>query len=72
MYEPTASVFTVPEVVTVTAAKSVAVAPASVYVAPSSTVAGFAPVTVTTGLVVSTTLTVLVAVPIFPELSVAE
>ena len=50
--------------------KSVAVAPASVYVVPSSTVAGFVPVTVTTGAVVSVTLTVLVAVPAFPEASV--
>jgi hypothetical protein len=34
-------------------------------------VAGLSPVTVTTGAVVSTTLTVLVAVPAFPEASVA-
>ena len=51
--------------------KSVAVAPASVYVVPSSTVAGFVPVTVTTGAVVSVTLTVLVAVAVLPSLSVA-
>ena len=64
--------FTEPEVETVTVPdKSVAVAPASVYVEPNSTVAGLAPVTVTTGAVVSTTLTILVAVPVFPELSVA-
>ena len=61
-----------PEVETVTEPeRSVAVAPASVYEAPSSTLSGLAPVTVTTGLVVSTTLTVLEAVPVLPELSVA-
>jgi hypothetical protein len=65
-------VTTVPEVTTVTDPdKSVAVAPASVYVVPSSVVAGFVPVTVTTGAVVSTTLTVLVAVAVLPLLSVA-
>ena len=51
--------------------KSSAVAPASVYVAPSSTVAGLSPVTVTTGAVVSTTLTVLVAYAELPDSSVA-
>ena len=72
MYEPTVSVSTVPDVDTVTVPeRSVAVAPASVYVAPNSTVAGLSPVTVTTGAVVSTTLTVLVAVAEFPEASVA-
>ena len=40
------------------------------YVAPSSTVAGLSPVTTTAGAVVSTTLTVLVAVPELPEASV--
>ena len=40
------------------------------YEVPSSTVAGLSPVTVTTGAVVSTTLTVLVAVPALPEASV--
>ena len=49
---------------------SVAVAPASVYSSPSSTVAGLSPVTVTTGAVVSTTLTVLEAVPTLPDGSV--
>ena len=62
---------TVPVVTTVTSPdKSLAVAPASVYVAPNSEVAGFVPVTVTTGAVVSTTFTVLVAVPALPEASV--
>ena len=65
------SVSTVPVVTTVTVPDaSVAVAPASVYVLPTSTVAGLSPVTVTTGAVVSTTLTVLVAVPALPEASV--
>ena len=63
VYEPTVSVSTVPDVTTVTVPDaSVAVAPASVYVVPNSTVAGLSPVTVTTGAVVSTTLTVLDAV----------
>ena len=48
-----------------------AVAPASVYVAPNITVAGLSPVTVITGAVVSWTVTVLVAVPSLPEVSVA-
>ena len=39
------------------------------YVSPNSTVAS-SPVTVTTGAVVSTTFTVLVAVPALPEASV--
>ena len=72
VYEPTVSVSTSDEEVTVTVSKSVAVAPASVYVPPSSTVAGLSPVTVITGAVVSTTLTVLVAVEVFPAKSVAE
>ena len=57
--------------VTVTVSKSVAVAPASTYASPSSTVAGLSPVIVITGAVVSTTLTVLVAVAQLPEASVA-
>ena len=62
VYSPTVSVSTVPEVTTsISPDKSVAVAPASVYVSPSSVVAGLSPVTVTSGAVVSTTLTVLVA-----------
>ena len=66
MYEPTVSASTVPEVTTETAPdRSVAVAPASVYVDPSSCVAGLSPVTVTTGLVVLITFTVLVALPVF-------
>ena len=71
VYVPTVSVSTVPAEVTVTVSKSDAVAPASVYVAPSSTVAGLSPVTVTTGAVVSTTLTVLVANDELPDGSVA-
>ena len=72
MYEPTVSESTVPVVTTVTVPEaSLAVAPASVYVSPNSTVAGLSPVTVITGAVVSTTFTVLVAVPTFPEASVA-
>ena len=50
--------------------RSVAVAPASVQVPPSSTVS-VPLVTVTTGAVVSSTVTVLVAVPVLPESSVA-
>ena len=72
-YDPTVVVSTVPLATAVTAPEaSVAVAPASVYVPPSSTVAGLSPVTVTTGAVVSTTLTVLVAEALFPSKSVAE
>ena len=48
-----------------------AVAPDSVYVPPSSTVAGLSPVTVTSGAVVSTTFTVLVLVDELPASSVA-
>ena len=70
MYVPTVLVSTVPAEITITVSKSVAVAPASEYVPPSSTVAGLSPVTVTTGAVVSTTLTVLVAVPTLPDASV--
>ena len=50
---------------------SVAVAPASVYEVPSSTVAGLSPVTVIDGAVVSTTLTVLDAVDVLLSKSVA-
>ena len=64
---------TVPDVTTVIAPEaSVAVAPASVYTTPSSLVAGLSPVTVTTGATVSVTLTVLLAVAVLPERSVAE
>ena len=52
--------------------KSVAVAPASMYVVFWVTVAGLSPNTVITGAIVSSTLTVLVAVPVLPEASVAE
>ena len=63
VYVPTVSASTVPVVVTVISPdKSLAVAPASVYVEPNSTVTGLSPVTVITGAVVSTTLTVLDAV----------
>ena len=72
VYSPTVSVSTLPVVTTVTTPdRSVAVAPASLYVSPSSTVTGLVPVTVTVGAVVSTTFTVLVAVDVFPEGSVA-
>ena len=65
---PTVFISTEPETTTLTAPDaSVAVAPASVYAAPSSDVTGFDPVIVTTGCVVSTTLTVLVAVAVFPS-----
>ena len=56
---------------TVTVSRSVAVAPASEYESPSSTVAGLPPVIVRTGAVVSTTLTVLVAVEVLPAASEA-
>ena len=46
--------------VTVTVSPPSAVAPASLYVDPNSTVTEVSPVTVTTGAVVSTTVTVLV------------
>ncbi len=53
---------TVPLDTTVTSPeRSVAVAPASLYVDPNSTVTEVSPVTVTTGAVVSTTVTVLVS-----------
>ena len=72
VYAPSVFVFTSPVVTTTTVPEaSVAVAPASVYVPPNSTVAGLSPVTVTTGAVVSTTLTVLEAVAVLPSLSVA-
>ena len=71
VYVPTVSASTVPVVVTVISPdKSLAVAPASVYVEPNSTVTGLSPVTVITGAVVSTTLTVLEAVPVLPDASV--
>ena len=47
VYAPNTDVSTVPAEVTVTVSKSVAVAPASVYVPPNSAV-GFVPVTVIT------------------------
>ena len=66
-------VSTVPVITTVTLPdKSVAEAPSSVYVPPTTTVTVAAPFKVTTGLVVSTTLTVLVALEVFPDESVAE
>ena len=64
-YSPNASVSTVPvDVTLISPDASVAVAPASVYVLPNSAFAGLSPVTVITGSVVSTTLTVLVAVAV--------
>ena len=69
---PTVEVSTVPVVTAVMAPDaSVIVAPAAVYVSPNSVVAGFVPVTVITGAVVSTTFTVLVAVAVLLSLSVA-
>ena len=52
--------------------KSVAVAPASVYVEPNSTVAGLSPNTVITGAVESITITVLYMNDVLPWLSLAE
>ena len=69
---PTVLVSTVPDEVTVTVSRSSAVAPASEYDEPNSTVAGLSPVTVITGAIVSTTFTVLVAVAVLPAASVAE
>ena len=72
VYVPIVSVSTTPEVVTVTSPDaSVAVAPASAYVAPNSVLTEASPVNVITGGVVSTTLTVLVRVAVFPEKSEA-
>ena len=51
---------------------SVYAAPASLYVSPSSILTVLAPINDKTGAVVSTTFTVLVAVPVLPEASVAE
>ena len=66
------SVSTVPEDTTVIVPeRSVAVAPASEYESPSSTETGLSPVTVITGAVVSTTLTVLKAWEILPAESLA-
>ena len=61
------AVSTDPKLITVSPLS--AVAPASVQVAPSSTVS-VPLVTLITGAVVSTTVTVLVAVPVLPEASV--
>ena len=73
VYTPSVSGSTVPvETTSTSPERSVAVAPASVYEEPSSTVAGLSPAIVITGAVVSTTLTVLVAVAVFPSRSVAE
>ena len=76
MYEPRVSESTVPDATTsILPEASVAVAPeldvTMSYGTPNSAVAGFAPKIVITGAVVSTTFTVLVAVPTFPEASVA-
>ena len=66
-------VSTVPLEVTVAEPEaSEAVAPASVYVSPASIVTGLSPVIVMTGAVASAvTVTVLVAVDVLPEASVA-
>ena len=72
MYVPTVSVSTEPVVTTVMSPeRSVAVAPASVYVSPNSELTVASPATVSTGAVVSTTFTVLVAVDSLPDESVA-
>ena len=64
---------TVPDEVTlIEPDASEAVAPASVYVTSNSADVGLPPVTVITGAVVSTTLTVLVALAELPAASVAE
>ena len=62
MYSPGTPVSTVPEEVTVglSSSPSTAVAPASVYVEPASTVAGLSPVIVITGAVSSTSVIVTV------------
>ena len=63
---------TEPVITTVTSPdKSVAVAPISVYEPPNSQYLKAAPLSVITGAVVSRTVTVLVAVPVLPEASVA-
>ena len=72
VYSPNVSASTVPVVTTsIVPDASVAVAPASVYVSPNSTVAGLSPATVSTGATVSTTSTVLVAVAVLLSRSVA-
>ena len=71
VYSPNIDVVTVPELVTVSPLS--AVAPASVYVLPSSTVAGLSPLRLITGSVVSVTFTVLVtSEAALPEASVTE
>ena len=71
MYDPLISVSTLLVSVTnETVDKSEALAPASVYVVPSSTSAGLSPAIVITGAVVSTTLTVLVTVVLKSSVSV--
>ena len=65
-------VSTEPVITTVTSPdKSVAVAPISVYEPPNSQNLKSDPLSVTTGAVVSTTFTVLVAEAVLPEASVA-
>ena len=74
MYVPTAWVLTVPDGVAANepAQLSAAAAPGSAYVPWSSTMTGFAPLSVMTGLVVSTTTTVRVADAVLPPASVAD
>ena len=72
VYVPKVSTSTVPVVVTVISPEtSVAVAPASEYVPPNSTVIEALPTRVITGAVVSTTSTVLILEAVLPEISVA-
>jgi len=73
VYVPTVLVSTDPDESTVAVPEaSDTVAPASEYNDPSSTVTVASPVSVITGDVVSTTFTVLVAIPVLPDESVAE
>ena len=73
---PTAPVLTVPaltmDAVRSPSTRSEAVAPASVYTLPASTVVAAEPLRVITGAVVSVTVTICVAVPMFPAASVAD
>ena len=72
VYVPGVEVSTVPVTVTVAEPPSLAVAPASVYVWYCSILTGLSPAIVITGAVASAvTITVLVAVEVLPEASVA-
>ena len=73
-YEPAAEVSTVPEDATARAPSklSMHVAPASAYVAPTVTVAGFSPVMVMAGGVVSWTVMILDSDALLPAESAQE